>query len=103
MAPVPATAGEARLGRSMRRYWAAFARHGTPDPAGEPAWPPSGADIAGVACMLFADVPRAVAGASPCAFPLHEEIVRRRRRIGSIPWNWNVGVAAPPAPPGDAS
>ncbi len=33
------------------------------------------------------------------AYALHEEVVCRRLHAG-VAWNWNVGVVAPPLPPG---
>jgi para-nitrobenzyl esterase len=33
-------------------------------------------------------------------YELNEAVMCRRRAQGDTPWNWNVGVVAPPFPPG---
>jgi para-nitrobenzyl esterase len=33
-------------------------------------------------------------------YALDEEVVCRRLAAGNLPWNWNVGLAAPVLPPG---
>jgi para-nitrobenzyl esterase len=32
-------------------------------------------------------------------YALHEAVVCRRRAVGDIAWNWNVGILSPPLPP----
>ncbi|MBI1407548.1 MAG: carboxylesterase family protein [Caulobacter sp.] len=91
---IPRTPGEQRLSDAMMEYWASFARDGVPTASGEPAWRPFGADRA---YMAFEDAPR-MRAAPPNGYALHEAVVRRRRE-SHIPWNWNVGVIAPPLPP----
>ncbi len=92
---VPATAAEAKLSDAMIAYWTSFARSGAPRAADRPAWQPYAANAA---YMHFAEVPRAADHLAPGMYPLHEEVVRRRREAGNIAWNWNMGVAAPPLP-----
>jgi para-nitrobenzyl esterase len=91
---VPEIASEQRFALSLQRYWAAFARHGRPDAEDEPPWPPydGNGDY-----MHFTESPQPGEGGPPSAYLLHEEVVRRRRQKGTVPWNWNVGVAAPPS------
>jgi para-nitrobenzyl esterase len=95
----PKADGSAALAMTdaMMDYWSSFVRTGTPVAAGQPDWP---AFAGGEAFMLFADRPRAAASPMGGAFALHEAVVCRRRGAGDTPWNWNVGIAAPPlAPP----
>lgn len=94
--PVPDTKAERTLSGAMGDYWAAFARDGVPASRHAPEWPAYGSEGA---CMHFTDGPTAREAPGGEAFALHEETVRRRRAAGDIPWNWNVGVAAPAAPP----
>jgi para-nitrobenzyl esterase len=93
--PVPATAGEVRLSEVMQEYWASFAASGAPQAAGQPAWPAYGANGA---YMHFANEPMLATSIYPGTYRLHEEVVRRRRAVGNTPWNWNVGIVAPPLP-----
>jgi para-nitrobenzyl esterase len=48
--------------------------------------------------MHFAEAPRPATHLLPGMFELNEEVMCRRRAKGSTPWNWNVGLAAPPVP-----
>lgn len=91
----PDTPEEARLSGAMADYWAAFVRSGTPSAEGAPAWP---AYADGEAYMRFAGQPRVERDLMPGMYELHEEVVRRRRAQGGLPWNWNTGVIAPPLP-----
>jgi para-nitrobenzyl esterase len=92
---IPATAGEAALSNAMGEYWSSFARTGVPQASGYAGWPaylPDGKHV------TFADQPRVASGALEAAFTFHDDVVRRRMAAGDIPWNWNVGIAAPPLP-----
>lgn len=92
---IPATAAEAALSNAMGEYWSSFAHTGLPQASGHSGWPtylPYGQHV------IFADQPRVATGALEAAFALHDEVVRRRMVAGDIPWNWNVGIAAPPLP-----
>jgi para-nitrobenzyl esterase len=95
---VPPTPEEAGLSEAMVGYWTAFARDGVPSAAGQPAWRPYGEDRA---YMAFTDVPRPGAHLMPGMYELNEQVVCRRRAKGGMPWNWNIGILAPPLPPGD--
>lgn len=95
---VPATPEEAGMSDAMAGYWAAFARDGVPSATGQPRWRPYGEDRA---YMAFADQPRPGAHLMPGMYELNEQVVCRRRAKGGVPWNWNVGVVAPPLPAGD--
>lgn len=89
---IPCTGVEETLSRAIGDYWIAFARSGVPSAQGFPDWPDwtrTGGH------MRFAEAPRVEAGLLPGMFALADEIVRRRRAAGNVPWNWNVGVAAP--------
>jgi para-nitrobenzyl esterase len=94
---VPAQASEQRLSEAMTAYWAAFARHGTPETAGEPHWSPYGNDKA---FMTFGDAPKPGARLLPGMYELNEQVVCRRHAAGNVAWNWNVGLLAPPLPAG---
>ncbi|MES2445351.1 MAG: carboxylesterase family protein [Pseudomonadota bacterium] len=96
---LPATPGEARLSDAMIGYWTGFARSGTPSAANEAAWQPYGASRA---YMAFAEVPQPGTHILPGMYELIEAVVCRRRAKGGIPWNWNIGILAPPLPPEDA-
>jgi para-nitrobenzyl esterase len=93
---VPATPVETQLSDAMASYWASFARDGVPSAAGQPQWPPYGAERA---YMDFKDAPRPATHLLPGMYELNEQIVCRRRVKGGIPWNWNVGLASPLLPP----
>ena len=49
--------------------------------------------------MAFKDAPQPSAGLMPGMYALHEEVMCRRRAAGTMPWNWNAGLASPPMPP----
>ncbi len=95
---MPATPAEAALSDAMVGYWTSFARSGTPEAAGAPAWQPYDSTAA---YMHFTDVPVPSEHVMPGMFTLNEEVMCRRRASGTQPWNWNVGLAAPPLPPPD--
>lgn len=93
---IPATPVEQRLSRAMLEYWAGFARTGEPAATGQPAWEPYGDARA---YMAFDHQPLPGKDLMPGMYELVEEVVCRRRADGSLPWHWNVGIAAPPLPP----
>jgi para-nitrobenzyl esterase len=93
---VPSTAAEAKLSDAMMDYWTSFMRSGEPSAADQPRWPAYGPARA---FMAFADEPRPGAHLLPGMYELNDEVVCRRRANGSQPWNWNVGILAPPLPP----
>ncbi len=95
---IPATDAEARLSRAIGDYWASFARSGSPSAQDAPHWPDHAA--AGE-FIRFAGHPRLESALAPGMFELVDEVVRQRRSSGTVPWNWNVGVAAP-LPPSEA-
>ncbi|WP_308240281.1 carboxylesterase family protein [Mesorhizobium sp. J428] len=89
---VPATKAEAALSRAMGDYWISFANAAAPISEDWPTWPDH--TITG-RHMYFADAPLVEADLMPGMFALADEVVRQRRNAGDVPWNWNVGVAAP--------
>ena len=93
---IPATAAERGLSDAMMDYWASFAASGVPASAGRPQWP---AHAESAFWMRFDEAPKPGTDRFPGACVLHDEVVRRRRAAGGIPWNWNVGIASPPLPP----
>lgn len=93
---IPDTLAEKKLSDAMTDYWASFAATGTPRAKDQPDWPDYGE---GRGFMHFADVPKAGHNLFPGVAALHEAVVCRRRAAGDIPWNWNIGVIAPPLPP----
>jgi para-nitrobenzyl esterase len=97
---IPDTRAERDLSDAMVDYWASFARSGVPTARNQPTWP---SHDKGAAYMLFAGEPRVAADLMPGQYQLHEQVVCRRRAAGTIPWNWNVGVAAPILPPAQES
>ena len=92
----PKTAGDLKLWQAMGDYWASFVKGEQPGSAVAPAWPAYGSQRL---LMLFQDTPKPTMSPLPGMFPLHEEVVCRRRAQGDLAWNWNVGVIAPPLPP----
>lgn len=93
---LPETPEEKRFTEATAGYWTSFIRTGSPAAAGQPAWPPF---APGKAFMQLADVPRPGVNPLPGMYALHEEVMCRRRAEGQTPWNWNVGIIAPPLPP----
>jgi len=91
----PANAQEAALSDAMMGYWSSFARTGTPEAAGEPAWPLFGKTHA---YMAFKDTPQPSDNLMPGMYTLNEAVVCRRRAEGNTPWNWNIGLLSPPMP-----
>jgi para-nitrobenzyl esterase len=94
---IPTSPTEAALSDAMTSYWATFARDGVPSASGQPAWRPYGTERA---YLAFEAVPQPRTHLLPGMFELNEQVVCRRRAKGGIPWNWNVGLASPPLPPG---
>jgi para-nitrobenzyl esterase len=94
---LPDTAEDKALGDAMLSYWASFARDGAPTAAGQPDWRPYGADRA---WMAFTDGAQMKTRLLPGMYEFNEQVVCRRRVQGGIPWNWNVGIVAPPLPAG---
>lgn len=96
----PQTPAETKYAEAMVAYWASFIRTGQPQAAGAPAWPRFGSQRV---FMAFQEVPRTSANLFPGMYELHEQVVCRRRVQGDTPWNWNMGLVAPPiSPPVDA-
>ncbi|MDG6078077.1 carboxylesterase family protein [Erythrobacter litoralis] len=93
---IPQTADERAFSDAMMSYWLSFARTGIPRAEGGPDWPTFDESKR---YMLFADVPAVARDPLGDRFALYEETVCRRRADGSVPWNWNVGIAAPPMSP----
>ena len=91
----PDTPAEAKLSAAMIGYWASFARDGVPKAAGEPAWKPYGNTRA---YMAFVEDPQPGVHLRPGMYELNEAVMCRRRAKGDTPWNWNVGILAPPLP-----
>jgi para-nitrobenzyl esterase len=92
---VPETPQQRKLSDAMIGYWTSFARTGKPVAKGEPAWP---AFDSNEAYMAFTDVPRPSHDLLPGMYKLVNEVVCRRMASGDQPWNWNVGIVAPPLP-----
>jgi para-nitrobenzyl esterase len=93
---VPTQPGELKLSAAMVAYWAAFARHGSPDVPALPRWQPYGRNRA---YMAFTDAPHPGTHLLPGMFEFNEQVVCRRRSSGDTAWNWNVGLISPPLPP----
>lgn len=93
---IPDMPAERALSDAMVDYWASFARTGAPTASGHPAWPSHNARAA---YMHFTDKPEVAADLKPAEYALHDQVFCRRRAAGTQPWNWNVGVIAPPLAP----
>lgn len=93
----PDVPAERALSNAMLGYWTSFARSGVPTAEGQPAWQPYGSARN---YMAFAGVPRPGTHLLPGMYELNEQVMCRRRAAGGIPWNWNVGIVAPPLPAG---
>jgi para-nitrobenzyl esterase len=89
---IPDTETEHLLSRAIGDYWISFAGHGAPRARGFEDWPDWSATDRH---LRFAGKPAVEAGLLPGMFELTDEVVRRRRKTGDVPWTWNVGVAAP--------
>jgi para-nitrobenzyl esterase len=92
----PETAEEVALSAAMIGYWTDFARLGTPNGPGRPAWMPFND---GAAYMDFQDQPQPASEPFPGMYLLHEAVIARRRKAGNQNWFTNVGLASPPVPP----
>ena len=92
----PRTPEEKALSDAMIGYWTSFARTGEPRAAGAPDWRPYGA---GGDYMDFKAKPAMSKALLPGMYAFVEQVVQRRRAAGTQPWNWNVGLYAPPLPP----
>jgi para-nitrobenzyl esterase len=93
---VPKSPDQTALSSAMLDYWTSFARTGHPEAAHAPAWPRY-ADAKGY--MHFVDTPVADHDVMPGMYSFNEAVVCRRKAAGTVPWNWNVGLAAPKLPP----
>jgi para-nitrobenzyl esterase len=93
---VPATAEQARLSDAMIGYWTSFVRTGRPQAASQPDWPAFGSTAS---YMAFKETPQPADHLLPGMYEFNEEVVCRRRAIGNIAWNWNVGLYSPKNPP----
>ena len=89
---IPPTEAETAFSQAMGDYWTSFARSGLPRTDGACEWPSY--SRAGE-FMHFASEPCISRALLPGMFEFNDELVRRRRAEGDLPWNWNVGVAAP--------
>jgi para-nitrobenzyl esterase len=92
----PQAPAETALSDAMIGYWTSFARTGEPRAPGQPDWRPFGLNRA---FMDFREGAQMSSDLLPGMYDLIEEVVRRRRATGDQPWNWNVGIVAPPLPP----
>lgn len=89
---IPETETEHLLSRAIGDYWISFASHGAPQAQGCADWPHW---TTSEKHIRFAGKPVVETDLLPGMFDFTDEIVRRRRKDGDVPWNWNVGVAAP--------
>nr|WP_325252121.1 carboxylesterase family protein [Amylibacter sp.] len=86
------TPQESVLTRIFGDYWSSFAHSGTPSATGAPVWPDYSQ---GGAILHFAQSPQITRFLMDDAYALVDEDFAQRRAIGTTPWSWNVGVAAP--------
>src|SRR5262249_50098626 len=92
----PESAAETALSDAIVGYWTSFARTGVPRAAGAPDWPAYGGSDG---YLDITDAPPAAQSPLPGLYPLHAEVMGRRRAAGDRAWNWNAGLASPPMPP----
>ena len=91
----PATPEETALSDAMIGYWTSFARTGRPQAAHEPDWPVFGSTGA---YMAIEETPQPADHLLPGMYEFNEEVVCRRRAVGDLAWNWNVGLYSPKNP-----
>ncbi|NBB16524.1 carboxylesterase family protein [Caulobacter sp. SLTY] len=87
----PATAEETAFAETVAGHWASFIKDGAPGGG----WAPYGQ---GRGYMAYEDTARPKTHLMPGMYELHEEVIARRRAVGTIPWNWNHGILSPPLP-----
>ena len=87
---------ERRISDAMLDYWTSFARTGRPRATGGPDWPHF---MPGRNVMTFGDTPRVASRFMPGMYELHEQIMCRRRQVGTQSWDWRTSSTAPPLPP----
>lgn len=85
-------ASEQAMAQAIGDYWIAFAATGQPQAAGAANWP---AHLPQGWFMHFVATPRATQNLLPSGAKLCDEMIARHRAAGDVPWNWNIGVAAP--------
>jgi len=95
----PETLDERALADAVGDYWTSFARTGRPQARNAPEWPAYSADKG---YMRFAATPIPERDLMPGMYDLNETVMCRRRANGTMPWGWNVGVAAPKTPAASA-
>ena len=84
---------EYEMSTLMMQSWSQFVRQARPVPPLGSAWPA----IRGHDCYVRLDRGSNCEAGPPCdGFAVHDVVIRRRREQGTTPWNWNVGIAAPP-------
>jgi para-nitrobenzyl esterase len=91
----PETPNERALADAVGDYWTSFARAGRPQSRNAPEWPAYSADKR---YLRFTATPIADRDLMPGMYDLNETVMCRRRANGTMPWGWNVGVAAPKTP-----
>jgi para-nitrobenzyl esterase len=91
----PETPEERALADAVADYWTSFARTGRPEAGNAPEWPAYSADRR---YLRFAAMPMEAGNLMPGMYELNETVMCRRRANGTMPWGWNVGVAAPKTP-----
>jgi para-nitrobenzyl esterase len=91
----PDTPEEHALADALGDYWTSFARAGRPSARHAPDWPAYAPDRS---YMRFAATPTPDRDLMPGMYDLSETVMCRRRAVGTVPWGWLVGVAAPKPP-----
>lgn len=93
----PDSREEHALADAVGDYWTSFARAGQPRAKSAPVWPRYSTDKS---YMRFAATPIPDRDLMPGMYELNEMVMCRRRANGTVPWGWNVGLAAPKPPAG---
>lgn len=89
---IPATAEERAFSDAMVDYWTSFARSGQPRADGQTGWPAFSPDNI---YMVLGEKPLLGKDYVPGMYALHEEAMCRRRAMGDVAWNWNLGIVSP--------
>ena len=85
---------ETEMSALMMQSWSEFVRQSQLFSSQGPALP----QMLGKDCYLRLDRGSYGETKPPCeGFAVHDAVIQQRRVQGDIPWNWNVGIAAPPS------
>lgn len=93
---IPAYTSDIELSDALVDYWSSFVKDAVPVAENQVSWVPYNHEKS---FMYFGEKPSVSKKLLPGMYELHEEVVCRRRKAGTIPWHWNIGVISPSLPP----